>query len=482
MLRRIEAGGSMTIECRLSHNLKNLKKHVIEKRIDEIKKTHRIRIYLTLLHYEEKELSILLHSCSIMNMYEIEGILLEIVHTIEYTMTHSFLTAEELLYVIESYPLSQEEKSEWIEHFKEHQSTAYIGLSSHECPNEISKVIESRKIQDYIQELKNSHKIIKRFIHQHLIYRSYDHESGIELATSLVKTLYQQKLLSNPKAMLLDVDMHYVEESTLDFSSIESDIHGGVLLIKVRDMDHGLSEESIEEILFSWVDWLESIRHSTLIMFWFVPTHLSLLETMILRSPLLKCFELSRDYLDEEVIQEWQYRKLSSHRQFNLFMKHIHLKGVTTFQELKRIMNADYDSYYYQELAKKRISSSNQELSEVQKEVIDKLKESETYLVTIDKEKIIEKQDYENITKNLNDYGVLKSSEYIILNPRNFRVGNYERRLRDTKTALLKNRDKLIIIEDTYILDSMHETSMDAWEVFERLVKHYSMKAIVISN
>jgi hypothetical protein len=185
----------MTIECRLSHNLKNLKRQVIEKRIDEIKKTYRIKIYLTLLHYEEKELSILLHSCSIMNMYEIEGILLEIMNTLEYTMTHSFLTAEELLYVMESYPLSHEEKSEWIEHFKEHQSPAYIGLSSHECPTEISKMIESRKIRDYIQELKNNHKIIKRFIHQHIIYRSYDHESGIELATSLAKTLYQQKLL-----------------------------------------------------------------------------------------------------------------------------------------------------------------------------------------------------------------------------------------------------------------------------------------------
>jgi hypothetical protein len=167
--------------------------------------------------------------------------------------------------------------------------------------------------------------------------------------------------------MLLDVDMHYVEESTLDFSSIESDVHGGVLLIKVRDMDHGLSEESIEEILFSWVDWLESIRHSTLIMFWFVPTHVSLLESMILRSPLLRCLELSRDYLDEEMIQEWQYRKLSSHHQFNLFKKHIHLKGVTTFQELKRIMNADYDSYYYQELAKKRISSIKKNLVKYKK-------------------------------------------------------------------------------------------------------------------
>ena len=145
----------MTIECRLSHNLKNLKRHVIEKRIDEIKKTYRIKIYLTLLHYDEKELSILLHSCSIMNMYEIEGILLEIMNTLEYTMTHSFLTAEELLYVMESYALSQEEKSEWIEHFKEHLSLAYIGLSSHECPVEISKVIESRKIREYIQELEN---------------------------------------------------------------------------------------------------------------------------------------------------------------------------------------------------------------------------------------------------------------------------------------------------------------------------------------
>jgi hypothetical protein len=214
-------------------------------------------------------------------------------------------------------------------------------------------------------------------------------------------------------------------------------------------------------------------------MFWFVPTHVSLLESMILRSPLLRCLELSRDYLDDEMIQEWQYRKLSSHHQFNLFKKHIHLKGVTTFQELKRIMNADYDSYYYQELAKKRISSIKEELSEDQKEVIDKLKESETHLVTIDKEKRIEKQDYEVITKHLSDYGILKSNEYIILNPRNFRVGNYERRLRDIKTTLLKNRDKLIIIEDAYILDSMHETSMDSWDVFERLVGWYSVKVII---
>jgi hypothetical protein len=471
----------MTIECRLSHNLPNLTKQVIKERIVEIKKSHRTTIYLTLLNYDEKELTILLHNCNLMNMGEIQGLLLELMHTQEYTMTSSYITPEELLFLIESYPLSQEEKNEWIEHFKQHQSPPYIGLSSHECHDEISKIMDSKKIRDYIQELKDSQKIIKGFIHKHILYRSYDHDSGFELASSLARSLYSQKLLVNPKVMLLDVELHYVEESTLDFSSIESDVHGGVLIIKVRDMNHGFDEESVEEMLFSWVDWLESIRHSTLIMFWFVPTHVSILESMVLRSSLLRLLELSRDYLDDEKIEKWQYRKLSNHHHYDLFKKHIHLEGITTFQELKRVVNADYDAYYYQGLDKKR-SRNKQEISEIQKEVCEKLRDAETHVVILGKEERLENQDYEVITKHLSDYGILKRNEYIILNPRSFRSGNYERRLRDIKTACLKNRDKLIIIEDTYILDSLHEASVDAWNVFERLVKHYSIKAIVLSN
>lgn len=472
----------MTIKCTLSHNLLNLTRTIIEERIVEIKKTFRTSIILTLLRYEDKELVLMFHSCDTVNMGEIKGILFDLVQTIEYSMTSSYLTYQEALNILETHPISEEQKEEWKAHHNNHQIPSYLNLTSYEVTEDKRGLLSSRRIQNYLKQLNDNHNVIKRFFHQHIIYRSYDLDSGFELASSLAHQLHSNELLMNPKVMILEVDLYHVNETYLDFSSIEEDVHGGVLVMKIRDMYDQVDVECLEDILFSWVDWLESIRHSTLIIFWFHPTHISLMESVVVRSPLLRFLELSQDSLDDEQIKEWNYRKFTDHHCIELFKDHIHLQSVSSFQRLKRRINAEYDAYYSKPLEKKDSNHKTEIINSVQQDIIDRLKDPNTYLVTVGKEKKSEINDYSIITKQLCKFGVLKSEEYIILDPRDIRIGYYEQRLRDIKTALLKNRDKLIIIEDDYSLSSLRDTSLDGWYMFERLIEMYSIKVIVINN